>query len=320
VKRIFSVLWIAVVLLGSRGLSGAIVDRVAAVVNQEIIMLSEVEKMMEVIGEEIRAGDRLERLEHAREVRQKVLNQLIDEKLVDLEIKRLGLKASNKELDGALEDIRTRNNVTEEQMIKLLEKDGLTLEAFKKQIEKRILRNKVLQWSVKVESTPGEQELREFYRKNAERYRSQEIYRTAHILLRVPSEATPEQVQQIRLKCSKILERIRGGEDFGEIAIVYSEDISAKDRGDLGYFKLGELLPAFEKEALRLRVGEVGGIVRTPYGFHIVKLLDRKGGTPLPFEEVQERIRADYAGYQLEAALNRYLSSLRQKSIIEIRF
>ena len=69
---------------------------------------------------------------------------------------------------------------------------------------------------------------------------------------------------------------------------------SNKDRGDLGYFKKGELLPVFEREALRLKVGEVSGIVRTEFGFHIIKLLDRKGVEPLPFEEVKERVMADY--------------------------
>ena len=103
------------------------------------------------------------------------------------------------------------------------------------------------------------------------------------------------------------------------MAILYSEDASAKDRGDLGYFKRGELLPVFEKEALRLKVGEVSGIVRTEFGFHIIKLLDRKGGTPLPFEEVKEKVQADYYEYQMDKAFKQFISSLREKSVIEIR-
>ncbi len=74
----------------------------------------------------------------------------------------------------------------------------------------------------------------------------------------------PEQVQEIRSKCQKVLEKIKKGEDFGEMAILYSEDASAKDRGDLGYFKRGDLLPAFEKEALRLKVGEIERYVSGP--------------------------------------------------------
>ena len=103
------------------------------------------------------------------------------------------------------------------------------------------------------------------------------------------------------------------------MAIFYSEDISSKDRGDLGVFKKGELLPAFEKEALRLKVGEVSGIVRTDFGFHIIKLIDLKGGDPLPFEEVKEKVRLDYLDREFEKGLKLFLATLKEKSIIEIK-
>ena len=103
------------------------------------------------------------------------------------------------------------------------------------------------------------------------------------------------------------------------MALLYSEDISAKDQGDLGYFKRGELLPELEKEALRLQVGEVSGIIRTNLGFHIIKLLDRKGGTPLPFEEVKEKVKADYYDKEMEKAFQQFLGTLKEKSVIEIK-
>ena len=152
-----------------------------------------------------------------------------------------------------------------------------------------------------------------------DRYRTNESYRPSHILFVVPKEATPEEIREIRKKCQKVLEKIKGGEDFGEMALLYSEDASNKDRGDLGYFKKGELLPAFEREALRLKVGEVSGIVRTDFGFHIIKLLDRKGVDPLPFEEVKEKVQADYYESEMEKAFKQFLSTLKEKSVIEIK-
>jgi parvulin-like peptidyl-prolyl isomerase len=103
------------------------------------------------------------------------------------------------------------------------------------------------------------------------------------------------------------------------MALLYSEDASNKNQGDLGYFKKGELVPAFEREALRLKVGEVSGIVRTDFGFHIIKLLDRKGEEPLPFEEVREKVQADYYDSEMEKAFRQYLSTLKEKSVIEIK-
>jgi len=103
------------------------------------------------------------------------------------------------------------------------------------------------------------------------------------------------------------------------MALLYSQDATARDRGDLGYFKKGELLPAFEKEALRLQIGEVSGIVRTDFGFHLIKLLDRKGGDPPPFEEIKEKVQADYLEKDKEKALQQFISTLKEKSVIEIK-
>jgi peptidyl-prolyl cis-trans isomerase SurA len=318
-KRVLLGFWVILSLLGLFCRGEAMVDSIVAVVNQEIIMFSEVEKVIASLGIEIRAGDRLERKEQVKQVRQKVLNQLIEERLIDSEVKKVGIKVTGKEIDAAVEDIRRRNNVTQEEMERALEREGLTLEEFKKQLEKRMLRTKLIQWSVKVDTTPGEKELREFYQKNLDRYRTVESYRPAHILFRVPKGATPAEVREISKKCLKVLEKIGAGEDFGEMAILYSEDPSAKDRGNLGSFKQGELLPVIEREALRLKVGEVGEIVKTDYGFHIIKLLDRKEGTAPRFEDARAKVEMDYYEYLMEKAFRQFLSSLREKSVIDVR-
>lgn len=297
----------------------AVVDRIVAVVNQEIITLSEVERMIGHLKEEIEAGNRLERRSRVNELSRMALERLIEEKLIDQEAKRSGIKAAAKEIDGAIEDIKRRNSATQEDLERALAKDGLTLEAFKKEIEKKVIRTKVVQWAVKVEPNVGERELRDFYLKNSDRYRTEESYRPGHILFTVPKEAAPEEVREIKAKCQKVLAKIKAGEDFGELAILYSEDISSKDRGDLGVFKKGELLPALEKEALRLNIGEVSNIVRTNAGFHIIRLLDRKGADPLPYEDVKEKVRQDYLERELDKGLKQYLTTLRGKSIIEIK-
>jgi peptidyl-prolyl cis-trans isomerase SurA len=319
VKRRILVFGAAMAVLGGAASSEAITDRIVAVVNQEIIMLSEVEKGMQTSGEGAYASDRLEKLEQLKQIRQKILNQLVEDKLIDLESKKLGLKASAREMDTAIEDIRQRNNLSQEELEKAVENQGLTFEAFKKELERKIVRSKLVQFSVKVDSDFKDRELRDFYDKNIDRYRSNERYRPAHILLRVPGGKSPEEIQEIRVKCQKILERLKRGEDFGEMALLYSEDPTSKDRGDLGYFRRGELVSLFEKEALRLRVGEVGEIIKTDFGFHIIKLLEREGGAPAPYEDVKDKVKADYYESQMEKALKQFLTALRDKSVVEIR-
>jgi len=312
--------YLFILVFGSWTLCEAVVDRVVAVVNQEIITLSEIEKWKEPLLGEIKAGDRLEKREQTHEILRKILDRLVEERLIDQEVKRVGLKLSAKETEGAVDEIKRKNNLNQENFERALALEGLNLESFKKQLEKQILRTRLIGMAVKVELKGGEKDLRDFYARNADRYRGVETYRPAHILFYIPKEATPQQVQEIRDKCQKILEKIKRGEDFGEMAILYSEDASAKDRGDLGYFKRGELIPFLEKEALRLKVGEMSGMVRSDFGFHIIKLLDRKSGDPPPFEEMKEKIVTDYYQIEMDKAVKQYLATLRGKSTIEIKF
>jgi len=306
-------------LYGPISFSEAVVDRVVAVVNQEIITLSEVEKWIDPLKEEITAADRLERRDRKERLHRQVLDRLIEEKLIDQEVKKAGIKISSKEIEGTLEEVKRRNAVTQEALEKALAVEGLTVETYKKQIEKSLQRQRLIAWSVKVEAKAGEKEFRDFYQKNVGRYRMKETYRPGHILFVIPKEATPGEIREIRKKGQEVLERIKRGEDFGEMAVLYSQDASARNQGDLGFFKKGELFPAFEREALRLKVGEVSGLVRTEFGFHIIKLLDRKGVEPLPYEEVSEKVKADYYDGETEKAFKQFLGTLKEKAVIEIK-
>ena len=318
-RRLFCLFGFILLLYGPTSLSEAVVDRVVAVVNQEMITLSEVEKRIPLLKEEIATEDRLEKQERMRALYRQVLEKLIEEKLIDQEVKKSAVKISSKDIEATVEEIKRRNSATQEDLEKALAVEGLTLETYKKQIEKSLQRQKLINWSVKIEEKAGEKELREFYQKNISRYRTNETYRPGQMLFIIPKEATPEEIREIRKKCQKVLEKIKKGEDFGEMALLYSEDGSNRDHGDLGFFRKGELLPVFEREALRLKVGEVSGIIRTEFGFHIIKLLDRKGMDPLPFEEVIERVKADYYDGEMEKAFRQYLGTLKEKAVIEIK-
>ncbi len=320
IKAFLLTIGLVLLLGGEFSSSEAVVDRVVAVVNQEIITLSEVERLSRPLQGEIQTEDRLQRQEQVQELYRKVLKRLIDEMLIDQEARKSGLKVSSKEVEEVIEGIKRRNAVNQEQFEKLLAAEGLTFEAFKKEIEKKLLRTKLVNWAVKVEHKAAERDLRDFYQENVDRYRINESYRIGQILFLVPNGATQEQIFEIRKRCQRVLERIKGGKDFGEMALLNSEDPgSRKDRGDLGYFKRGDLLPALEKEASRLEIGAVSGIIRTDLGFHIIKLLDRKGGKPLPFEEIRTRVEADYYEKEMEKAFEEFLTKLNEKSVIEIK-
>lgn len=319
-KRLFFGMGIFFLCYGPASPSGAVVDRIVAVVNQEIITFSEMEKWSRPLQAGIHTEDRLERRERLQEVFRKVLDRIIEEKLIDQEARKSGIKVTSKEIEAAVDEVKQKNRINQEGLEKALALEGLTLEAFKKDLERRILRAKFVHSAVKVEQKAGEKELIEFYQKNVDQYRVGESYRPAHILFLIPQESTPEQIRGIRNKSQKVLERINEGADFAKMAMEYSEDpLSGKAGGDLGYFRKGELLPALEKEAMRLQVGEVSGLIRTELGFHILKVLDRKRGGPPPFEEIKERVQADYYEKEMEKASQQFINKLKEKSVIEIK-
>lgn len=297
----------------------AIIDRIAAIVNQEIITLSEVERYAEHYKVELKTDDRFQRREEMRKLYGSILDKLIEEKLIEQEAKRLGIKVTSKEIDTVIEDLRKRNALSQEDLEKELAKEGMKLEDFRKQIEKKLQNTKLINLAIKIDLNPDGKKLREFYEKNIGLYQKEELYRPAHIFFAIPKDAAPEEIQKIKRKCQNVLEKIRQGEDFGEMALIYSEDPSSKDKGDLGFFKKGELMSPLEKALLQLKVGEVSDIIRTEFGFHIIKLIDKKGGGPLPFEEVSERVKRDFMEAEMEKALKQFLKTLKEKSVIEIK-
>jgi len=186
-KRLVILGFVILGLAGDFSTTEAVVDRVVAVVNAEVITLSEVDRAIgPFLKEAVRAEDRLERKEQLNRVRRQALDTMIEEKLMDREIKRVGIKVTPREVETVIDDIKKQNKATQEDLERALAKEGMTFEQYKTQIEQRILRTKLVQWSVKVEPKASEKQLREFYEQNAERYRTPETLRPAHILFGIP--------------------------------------------------------------------------------------------------------------------------------------
>lgn len=141
--------------------------------------------------------------------------------------------------------------------------------------------------------TLREGEAERYYKENLSDYVQPEKIRARHILVRVPKDADEEVLQAARKKIEGILEKVQGGEDFAELARMNSEDSSASRGGDLGYFEQGQMVKAFEDAAFALKPGETSGIVRSKFGFHIIKVEDHKDAIEKSFDEVRSRIEGE---------------------------
>jgi peptidyl-prolyl cis-trans isomerase D len=151
--------------------------------------------------------------------------------------------------------------------------------------------------------------VREFYDQHPERYKQPERVRARHLLLRVPPDASEEQVAEIRARAEAALARIRGGEDFAAVAGELSEDPGSKAQGgDLGFFGRGQMVPAFEAAAFALEPGQVSEIVKTDFGFHVIRLEEHRPAEERSFDEAareiaEELVRADRARARVDEQL-----------------
>jgi len=160
-----------------------------------------------------------------------------------------------------------------------------------------------------------DKEVKEFYNINKEQFKVPEQVNASHILLKFPENASDDIKKEIKKKGEEVLEKIKKGEDFKELAKKYS-DASKEKGGSMGYFSRGTLTKEFEEAAFKLKIGEVSPLVQTDYGYHIIKLDDKKPEMQLEFEEVKSEIKKKLTEDKKESTFNKYISELEKKSKI----
>ena len=296
-----------------------IVERIVAVVNEEIITLSEIraisipylKKMEKQFS--VKYGE-----EEIVETEKRIVDQLIDEKLVAQEADRLGIEVTAKELDMAVRDVKERNQLTDAQFEKALAEDGMTLESYKKELTTQMKKMQVMDQEIRAKVQVSKKEVDEYYEKHKSEFNAPPEVRLQQILLVVPPEAAESEVDQVRKQTDQIYGRIREGEDFTEMVKRYSQDVTAAAGGDMGIFRQGELFPALDEAAFSLEVGEVSGIIKTPRGFHILRLLDKKDRKKMTEEERSEEIDDIIYNQKVEEKFQKWIKELREKSYVQI--
>jgi len=210
-----------------------------------------------------------------------------------------------KRKDEFLQELVNDTLLYQEALRKNLHKDGevqeMIEEAKRKIIVTRLLKDEV---DDRIEIT--DEEVREFYDKNSERYKTPEIMRVSHILLLSREDA------------EGVVEELSQGASFEDLARAKSVDPTAQRAGDIGYFPKGQLMPDFEEACAGLEVGEVSGIVKTKLGYHVIKLTDRKEPEQVPIEKVDEDIRSRISAIKRQEAFNGLLDRLRDGTAIEV--
>jgi peptidyl-prolyl cis-trans isomerase SurA len=297
-----------------------VIDRIVAVVNEDIILLSELRERIEPYAQRIRQQglDLDKERQMLFKVREEMLNRLVDEKLTDQEIKRNDIQVDEAEIDSTIERIKAANTFTDEDLRRFLEQDQMTMEQYRQKIKEQVLRTRLVNYQVKSKIVITEEEIRAYYDSHPEVYGGTLRYHLRNILMRVPEFATDAEKQTIREQMQQIRLRIEAGQSFADLARTYSQSPAAVNGGDIGEFAKETLSPKIQAALDELTPGQATAVVDTDQGFQLfyVEAVDRTEGKPL--ESVREEIHQKLFAEVVDKKFLSWLEDLRSRSSIKI--
>jgi len=307
-------------------LNGAVVlDRIVAIVNGEVITFSELKEAMTRmqlglpdLGTAVNTKAESLRSPVPHPPEREALNRLIERKLQLQLAQRRGITVESEEVEEALEEIKKRNGIsTDEALEKALLADRSNLDQYKSDLREQLLILKLANREVKSGILLNEEELREYYQNYLDRYSLPDEIHLRQILLRIPQPELKEVVWQ---KAQEMVAQLRAGTDFKSLARQESSGPEAKEEGDLGFVKKGQVLPLVEQAISGLAPSEVSDPVITSAGVHIFYVEEVKTGQIRPFEEVKQQIRESLFQERSAKSYSEWLQNLRDAAQVEIRF
>ncbi|SKA00193.1 periplasmic chaperone for outer membrane proteins SurA [Trichlorobacter thiogenes] len=296
------------------------VNGIAAIVNDDVITFRDVlRESQPVIQDAQKKGLVDDKARH--DLRVTVLDRMIDKMITDQKVKELGIKIGDDEIRQAVDDVkRQNNNMTQSQLEAALKAQGYTFSQYEGQLREQLERLRLVSMEVRSKVHVGDKEAEQYYTAHQDKYAEEETFKARHIFIKVDEKAPAAEIQQAMNKALKVLFEARQGKDFIALAKEYSDDPAAKkDGGDLGSFKKGEMLADLEKAILPLKPGEVGELVNTPSGLHIVKLDERSTGKVKSFESVKADIKELLYRQKQDERFSSWMKELRSKASIVIK-
>lgn len=262
-------------------------DRIVAIVNEDVILQSELDQRQDLISSRIRAQGTA--LPAGNVLRKQVLDRLILENIQRQLGAQRGIRVSDSELNRSLESIAARSALTLAQFREALIAEGQDYAQARQQIRNEMLLQRIQQQLVNSRISVSEQEIDNFLNSELGKQETAASFNISQILIAVPTQATPEMIQRAEKHAKEIEEQLQSGADFAEIALAQSQGPNALKGGVIGWRKLKELPEQFAKIVEPLNPGELSAIARSPSGFHILKVNDKRGGAVQMVEQAKVR-------------------------------
>ena len=292
---------------------GVLVDRIVAVVNKEVITASELAERIQFAERQLRRGN-IAVPERALLERQMLERLILDKAQVQLAVES-GLRVDELQLDRAVQRVAESNNVTLAEFRRRLEADGVVFDRFRAELRQQILLTRLRERQVDDRVQVSDSEIDIFMEENKAATSGAVEYDAAHILVRIPEQASPERIEQARARAEKARAEAQAGGDFARLAASTSDAGDALEGGALGW-RAASRLPELFADALKsMQPGELSPVLRSPAGFHVLKLVERRGaGVAAPVTQTRVRhILVKTSELVSEGEARRRLSGLRER-------
>lgn len=251
-----------------------------------------------------------------QQMKRQVLDVLIGRELLWQDAKAAGVEVSDDEVAQTLDRLSRRFGSAAEFESKLRE-GGWTRETYAEELKHRLSVHRLVNEHLSKSIDITDDEVEAFYRQNLDSFQRPGEVRARHILLQLAPDAPQSEEDAVLARIDGLQAQLASGTDFAELAKTASEGPSGASGGDLGFFGPGRMVPPFEKAAFALQPGQVSGPVRTRFGYHLIKVEERRGGDPAPLDEVSDAIRQRLYGMEQQRIAQDHADALRESADIE---
>lgn len=296
-----------------------VVDQVVATVGKDAITRYEVETRVRETNNPL-ARFVADTHEDEQASFQAALDDLIAERLLMREARRLQIDVLDDEVEQSLRAMRQENGWSEEDYDAVLGMLGFDRKTYFETRKEQMVRGKVLQYKVHSRIRVTDREVEEAFLKEYHQGQGEDEVHLWHVVFRIPTEVTLPQLEGLLARAQEVREQIASGRiSFEDAARQHSEDGSAQAGGDVGFFGRGQLLPALEEVAFRLEVGEVSDVVQSPLGFHVLRVSERRVVPIRDPEEARARVRYGLTEKAFQKEYRAFIESLRAEARVQVR-
>lgn len=293
----------------------AVIPDVVARVNGQDVTKADFDRLVRNI--ELNNGGRSVPADRRDEILRGALDQLVIYTVLSQEVKSRNLTVPEAEVEGNLQEMKKRAG-SEQEFQKALAERGMTEAKLRSDAKIDMAISKLMENEVANLGEATDAQVREFYDKNPDKFKQPEAVRASHILIKVEPNAPDAVKQKARAKAEGLAKQAKGGVDFAKLARENSDDGSAAQGGDLNFMVEGQTVAPFNKALFSLPPNQVSDVVETEFGYHVIKVTEKRAASQVPFEQVSAKIRAFLTEQRKQERAKAFIDDLKKKARIEV--